>query len=250
MVMSTPEGVGARGGFDGQTCSAPEERTRRMADAVLRYVDRSRAVRILDLGCGTGQLAFRLLDSLPAAEVVGLDISAANIHAANETRRTRPDQNQLRFIEADYLTFDGGPFDVVVTDGVLHLIPVDDEPLVRKLAADTGAGGVLIVCMPYACTFNSAFAVTRKLLRALRGPALDRLIKSVGHLLHPDVSDEMLLERVHYMYRPPERVMDPALARQFAAFGLQQRATHPMPSSSLAQLRHNVTVWGKLPPQP
>jgi trans-aconitate methyltransferase len=243
--VTTTDQTAARGDFQGQTCSAPEERTRRMAEAVLRHVDRGRALRILDLGCGTGQLAFRLRDALPAADILGLDISAANVEAANLARSQRADQDRLRFMQADYLVFRDDPFDLVVTDGVLHLIPVDDETLVPKLAADTRAGGLLVVCMPYTCAYNSAFAVARRMLRALRGPTLDRVIKTAGHLLHPDVSDDMLLERVHYMYRPPERVMGPPLAKRFVASGLEQRATHPMPSSSLAQLRHNVTVWQK-----
>lgn len=235
----------AAGSFEGETCSAPAERTRRMADTVLRHVAPTDAVRILDLGCGTGQLAFRLSDLMPAAEITGLDISAANIAAANGACVARSDHARLRFLQADYLEFAGGPFDLIVTDGVLHLIPVGDEPLVRKLSADTRAGGQLVVCMPYAGAYNTVFAATRRVLRAVRGPALDRVITTAGHVLHPDVSDEMLLERVHYMYRPPERVMGPALAARFAGEGLTQLATHPMPSSSLAQLRHNVTVWQK-----
>ena len=233
----------ARGGFQGQTCSAPEDRTRRMAEIVLGYVDRSRALRILDLGCGTGQLAFRLADALPAAEIVGLDISTANVDAANAAREGRDDRARLRFTQADYLVFADAPFDLVVTDGVLHLIPVDDDTLVGKLAADTRANGLLVVCMPHQCAFNTAFSVTRKALRAVRGPLLDRIIKTVGHVLHPDASDAMLAERVHYMYRPPERVMDGGFTAKLNAAGLQRRATHAMPSSSLAQLRHSVTVW-------
>jgi methylase of polypeptide subunit release factors len=61
--------------FDGQTCSAPEARTRRMAEIVLDHVDAATPIRMLDLGCGTGMLAFRLADALPSARITGLDIS-------------------------------------------------------------------------------------------------------------------------------------------------------------------------------
>jgi trans-aconitate methyltransferase len=243
--MSPTEPAVVADSFEGQTCSAPEARTRRMADAVLQHVDAAQPLRILDLGCGTGQLAFRLRDALPCADITGLDISAANIDAANTARAARADQQALHFIQADYLTFERDPFDLVVTDGVLHLIAVDDTRLVRKLATDTRAGGLLVVCMPYACTFNSAFAITRRVLRVMRRPVLDRAITAAGRLLHPEASDAMLRERIHYIYRPPERVMGPALESAFAASGFQQHAAHAMPSSSLAQLRHSVTVWRK-----
>ena len=216
-----------------------------MADAVLKHVDRARPVRILDLGCGTGRLDFRLADALPQADVTGLDISAANIHAADAARVGRNDAARIRFTHADYLTFEGGTFDVLVTDGVLHLVPVDTETLVNKLSADLRAGGTLVVCMPYECYYNSAFAVARRMLRAVRSRALDGLITAAGRLLHPEASDDMLRERVHYIYRPPERVMGPPLEARFEAAGLTRVATYPMPSSSLAQLRHSVTVWHK-----
>lgn len=234
-----------RGEFEGQTCSAPELRTARMAEVVLRHVDAGTPARVLDLGCGTGRLALRLIEALPLAHVTGLDISAANIRAAEQARAGHAAAERLHLTHADYLGFDGGPFDVVVTDGVLHLVPVDDATLIGKLAADVGPGGLLVVCMPHACAYNAAFAGARRMLRALRSRALDRAIAAAGRLLHPEASDEMLRERIHYMYRPPERVMGPALAARFAAHGLHRVATSPMPSSSLAQLRHSVTVWRK-----
>ena len=246
--MAITERVMSADSFKGQTCSAPEARTRRMADAVLRHVDPRQPCRILDLGCGTGRLAFRLRDALPSADITGLDISAANVAAANAARAARADHAALRFVEVDYLEFASDPFDLIVTDGVLHLISVADGKLVRKLAADTRMGGRLVICMPHACTFNSAFAVTRRLLRAARGPTLDRAITTIGHLLHPDATDAMLQERVHYMYRPPERVMGRAFATALRASGFEQHATEAMPSSSLAQLRHSVTVWQKQQP--
>jgi trans-aconitate methyltransferase len=234
-----------RGEFEGRTCSAPEARTVRMAEIVLGHVDRDLARRILDLGCGTGRLALRLAAALPQARVTGLDISAANIDAANAARAGHGDNARVDFTHADYLTFAGGRFDVLVTDGVLHLVPVDTATLVRKLSEDVNEGGTLVVCMPHRCLYNTAFAMTRRMLRAVRSEVLDRAVASVGRVLHPDASDEMLRERVHYIYRPPERVMDPALEASFAQSGLRRIATYPMPSTSLAQLRHSVTVWRK-----
>src|SRR4030088_1219172 len=68
--------------FADKTCTAPAERSERMGDIVLAHVPRDRAIRLLDLGCGTGSLLFRLAEALPAAALSGVDISPANIRAA------------------------------------------------------------------------------------------------------------------------------------------------------------------------
>ena len=69
--------------FAGKTCTAPAARSDRMRDIVLAHVPADRATRLLDLGAGTGSLVFRLASALPAAEVIGIDISAANVRAAH-----------------------------------------------------------------------------------------------------------------------------------------------------------------------
>ena len=57
------------------------------------------------------------------------------------------------------------------------------------------------------------------------------------------MSDQMIVERIHYMYMPPRRLMGPGFQRQLEAVGCDYAATHPMPSTSLSQLRHAVTVF-------
>jgi trans-aconitate methyltransferase len=71
--------------------------------------------RILDLGCGTGQLTAQIAET--GAEVVGLDNSPAMIE---EARRLYP---QLEFKKADAHDFDvAEPFDAVFSNAALHWI--------------------------------------------------------------------------------------------------------------------------------
>ena len=71
--------------------------------------------RVLDLGCGTGQLTAQIAQS--GATVVGLDNSPAMIE---EARRQYP---QLEFREADAHDFDvAEPFDAVFSNAALHWI--------------------------------------------------------------------------------------------------------------------------------
>jgi len=76
--------------------------------------------RILDLGCGTGQLTAQIAET--GAEVVGLDNSPAMIE---EARRL---YSQLKFQEADAHDFDvAKPCDAVFSNAVLHWITEPDR---------------------------------------------------------------------------------------------------------------------------
>lgn len=221
-----------------------------MRDIVLAHVPVDRDIRLLDLGCGTGSLVVRLARALPAARLVGVDVSAANIEAARRNLMTAgPSVSpNVQFEVADYLELETEPFDTIVADGVMHLIPGDTVALVEKLARDLRIDGLLICSMPFDSAYNRVFAAVRRLLRMVRGPWLDRAILRAGRTLHgSDMGDKELRERVGYMYRPPERTMDDALARAFWTAGLHVVAEYPMESTSLSQLEHRVTVFVKKP---
>ena len=199
---------------------------------------------MLDIGCGTGSLVFRLADALPHASLVGIDISDANIRAAKREQAGRSSAARIAFETADYLHYRADPFDAIVSDGVLHLVPGDSMALARKLADDLEAGGVFVCDMPFACAYNTAFAGLRRLLRRRRSPWLDRAILQVGRVLHGrEMSDDGLRERIGYMYVPPERVMGERLSRTFESAGLYPTAEYAIKSVSLSQLRHRVTVF-------
>lgn len=244
--MARDAGVG-EDAFRGLTCSAPPERSRRMRDLVVQHVPPGPSLNILDLGCGTGSLVVELAGALERALIVGIDVSGANIRAARALGAAARFPGRVAFEEADYLTYQGGPFDVIVTDGVLHLVPGSTEVLVAKLARDLRPGGVLVCAMPYDCTYNRVLAVVRRFLRTVRSPATDALILAAGRVLHGrEMDDAGLRERIHYMYTPPVRVETTAFATGVAPdAGLRVIARYPVRSVSLSQLRHRVTVFEK-----
>ena len=235
--------------FTYKTCSAPAERSQRMCDLVLKHVPRDHAIRMLDVGCGTGSLVFLLARALPAATLVGVDVSASNVQAAEAQRVALDDATKSRvgFEQADYLARRSTPVDAVTSDGVLHLIPGDTRAIFAKLAADVRPGGLLVIGMPYDCGYNYAFAIVRRCLRRLRSRWLDALILRIARMVHgKDMSDEGLRERVPYMYLPPQRLAGRSLRETIApSVGLRVVTRYPMPSTSLSQLKHEVLVFEK-----
>src|SRR5208282_4824851 len=61
--------------------SAPQARVQEFTGDVLQHVEPSRALRVLDIGCGSGEQVIDLATALPQARFVGVDISPANISA-------------------------------------------------------------------------------------------------------------------------------------------------------------------------
>jgi 2-polyprenyl-3-methyl-5-hydroxy-6-metoxy-1,4-benzoquinol methylase len=234
--------------FREATCSAPIERTRRMRDIVLRHLPSpAPAMRVLDLGCGTGLLVGELAAALPDAAITGVDVSAANIRAAAARLAASGMPARVGFVEADYLAYAAPPFDAIVCDGVLHLIPGSTETLFAKLERDLRPGGLLVCAMPYDCLYNRLFAVVRRALRALRSRATDAAILAAARLIHGREMDPAgLRERVRYMYMPPERLESRWLTATLApSVGLYLVAQYPLRSVSPSQLRHRASIFEK-----
>ncbi len=92
--------------------------------------------RILDLGCGTGQLSAQI--AAAGAEVVGMDSSAEMVKAAREQF---PD---LSFVVGDARDFFlAPPFDAVFSNAALHWIKPPEAAL-ACIAACLGSGGRLV----------------------------------------------------------------------------------------------------------
>src|SRR6266849_8713318 len=96
--------------------------------------------RVLDLGCGAGQLA-RYLAATGAAEVVGVDLSERMLALAR-AEWAHPRVTYCRGA-VEEVAFPPTRFDLVVSSLVLHY--VDDYPgLVLRIAGWLAAGGVLV----------------------------------------------------------------------------------------------------------
>src|SRR5688572_1805929 len=88
-------------------------------------------LRIVDVGCGTGEATLGIAKFFPNATVVGIDINDASLAKANELKERA--RSSVRFQRADILGDldrvrrellpDQRGFDVAVSMGVLHHLP-------------------------------------------------------------------------------------------------------------------------------
>jgi len=241
------DGRGGDGEIGGRTFTAPKERCRHVTEAILRHVDPARALRVLDLGCGTGEQLFDLAPALPAAALTGIDISGESIRVARERQRELPWGQRLSFAATDYMEYRTAPFDVILSDGVLHAITVPTAELFAKIAGDLTAGGVLVYTMPYPCLYNRALTSVRRIFRSVRSPLTDALILVLARGIHGRrYDDARLRERIPYMYLLPQRYHCPALREMLrGSCGLQLVGEYPFVHASIAQLKHRMAVFRK-----
>ena len=98
--------------------------------------------RILDAGCGTGEVASRLAELFPQARVLGVDIIDPHLELA----RSRYERLAPRLTFAHQSVFEleapEGSFDLTVCRHVVHAIPHPDR-VIAELARVTRRGGYL-----------------------------------------------------------------------------------------------------------
>jgi trans-aconitate 2-methyltransferase len=122
-------------------------------DDLLALVEVRPGLRVVDLGCGTGELTRRLAEHLPGSDVLGLDNSSSMLEKA--AALTRPG---LRFELADQAEIEGA-WDLIFSNAALHWS--EDHPhLVRHLFGCLGKGGQLAVQVP-----SSHMHVSQRLIR-------------------------------------------------------------------------------------
>ena len=107
----------------------------------LRRLPMTPAARVLDVGCGTGELMRRLRAKYPDAVLAGLDPVAEMLAVARDKLSSKED---LRTGYADALPWSAGAFDVVVSCNMFHYISHPVEAL-REMGRVLRPGGSLVL---------------------------------------------------------------------------------------------------------
>ncbi len=128
----------------------------------------SQSVRILDAGCGTGVGTEYLVHLNPAAEVVGIDLSAGAIAVATE-RCQRSGAERVAFHNLSIYDVDQipGEFDLINCVGVLHHLP-DPVRGIQALAKKLAPGGIFHIFV-YAELGRWEIQLTQQAIALLQG---------------------------------------------------------------------------------
>jgi trans-aconitate 2-methyltransferase len=118
-----------------------EERSQPFYD-LLALIRAAPGMRVLDLGCGTGELTRVLHEKLGARETVGIDSSPAML--AKAAVHAGPG---LRFVCGDIRGDLPGPCDLLFSNAALQWVP-EHEALFARLTSLLGERGQLAVQMP------------------------------------------------------------------------------------------------------
>jgi ubiquinone/menaquinone biosynthesis C-methylase UbiE len=78
--------------------------------------------RILDVGCGTGEISARLLELFPAASLVGVDLEEPHLERARRLCARFGDRARFHRDDALALSAESGQFDLVVSRHVLQAV--------------------------------------------------------------------------------------------------------------------------------
>lgn len=163
--------------------------------------------RVVDLGCGTGELTADLHDHLEASETLGIDSSETML--AETAGRDRPG---LRFEQRDLRELDQlGRFDVIFSNAAIQWVD-DHEDLLPKLLDILEPGGTLAFQVPanhrhLSHHLASGLAAEEPYASALNGVVREAPVLTPEHyseLLHQLGCREPRVELRVYLHELPE----------------------------------------------
>lgn len=138
--------------------------SRRLAGPFLDFVGARNGECVLDVGCGTGHLAFALAERCQTKQLRGVDFSPAYIEHA--TRHNRDPRITFEVGDACALTFPDHSFDRVLSLLMLHFVPRADQAIaeMRRVARPRAVVGAAVWDLRGGYVANRMFFDTAALL--------------------------------------------------------------------------------------
>jgi release factor glutamine methyltransferase len=97
----------------------PRPETELLVENILNQFPKEKKLLILDIGCGSGNIAITLASNLSAAKIVSTDISAEALKVAEENSKINNVSGRIKFVNHDILKNDLNNFpmfDIVVSN--------------------------------------------------------------------------------------------------------------------------------------
>jgi microcystin synthetase protein McyA len=232
-VDPTFQTAGWNSSYTGQPLSADE--MRQWLEDRINLAQQLRPRRILELGCGTGLLLFRLAPG--CSEYVGTDISSLSLdHIRRHLPTTDIPADRVRLHERpahDFSDLPTGHFDLVILNSVVQYFPDVDYLLrvLRGAAATVAPGGSILLGDIRSLPLREPFHTSVQIVRA----APDETIPEVQKRIHSRLAgeNELLLDPAFFA----------ALPRTIERFGhVDVRLTRGLASNELTRYRYNVLL--------
>jgi trans-aconitate 2-methyltransferase len=159
----------------------------------LRLIEKRKGLRVIDLGCGTGELTARLQDFLPGSDVLGIDSSAEMLKKAVPRASLRFERRRIEDTE--------GKWDLVFSHAAIQWID-DHARLIPQMLRLVAPGGQLVVQMP-SNHDHPAYAAVRELASDARiSPVLP--LPQYAELLHAHGGHELVVFEKVYPHILPD----------------------------------------------
>jgi release factor glutamine methyltransferase len=97
----------------------PRPETEILVETILEEADKSNNLKILDIGCGSGNISISLAKNLPNSEVVSIDCSDDALKVAQQNAEFNGVGSQIKFLKNDITVdseFKYDKFDIVVSN--------------------------------------------------------------------------------------------------------------------------------------
>jgi ubiquinone biosynthesis O-methyltransferase len=111
-------------------------------DLILQFVGDVRGRKVLDIGCGDGELSLVLAKR--GAAVTGIDVSGAMIDAARARAKRHDTAVAFEIAQAEKLPFQADQFDMVTAITILCFVK-DAGPVFREISRVLRPGGLLVI---------------------------------------------------------------------------------------------------------
>lgn len=182
-------------------------------EAMIEHQKLSKGSKILDVGCGPGELIVSLLRK--GYDVCGVDISQRMIEEAVQTVRKNGfiEWNRGFVGDIEKLDFDDGVFDVVVASGVIEY-QKDDQAALGEMSRVLKEGGLLIANVTNKYSYLKLFERMYTQLRQ------NKMVGAITNVMSGFGSKEKDLGIPPV---PSKRIHDPKeFDREIAAFGFEK----------------------------
>lgn len=200
-------------------------------------------VRVVDVGCGTGDLVVKIAERHPSARVLGIDIARANVREAERRIAAAGIEGRVTVLCGDYLTTPLETADVLIAYSTLQYIPCATRDLCAKLALDVRPGGLLVLGLPVDGWRNRLWDAGRRVLRAVRPPIIPHLTWALARIVSPRMAPELVAQRVPYLYVRTYRFAGSELDEELRAHGFTHLRDEPDPPTRWTRMTHTTSIY-------